>query len=321
MLPGTIFSRKIQRGYRLLMAFTGVLAMVLTGCTPVSNTPSQPQITITPPASTQTKTTTNGNPVVTVGTAAAAAAPTIVPSANPIVSTPNANPITMSAARLQWLGQSTFVLTSSNGTKILMDPVNNTSGYNITPISGVDVITITHEHSDHNNVAMATGSPLILRGLNTNGWVNYDQSLKGVRIYSIGAYDVFHDNTSGSQRGRDSFFVFEVDGLRIAHLGDLGHTLTPEQINRIGPVDVLMIPVGGFYTIDAAAATIVVDQLKPKIVIPMHYKTTATANTSPLATADAFLAGKTVQRVNATTITVSKNTLPAQMTVMVPNFQ
>ena len=205
----------------------------------------------------------------------------------------------MAAARLQWLGQSTFVLTSSNGTKILMDPVNNTSGFNIPPISGVDAITITHEHGDHNNIAMATGSPLILRGLSTTGWVNYDQNVKGVRIYSIGAFDVFHDNTSGSQRGRDSFFVFDVDGLRIAHLGDLGHTLTAAQISRIGPVDVLLIPVGGFYTIDAAAATIVVDQLKPKIVIPMHYKTTVTANNSPLATADAFLAGKTVQRANS----------------------
>lgn len=320
MCPRITFLRKIQNGYRVLMAFTGTIAILLTGCAPVS-TPGQAQVTITPPASTETKTTVNGNPVVTVGTAGAAGTPTITANPNPIVSTPSANPVTMPTARLQWLGHSTFVLTSSQGAKILIDPVNNSTGYTITPQSGVDVVTVSHEHGDHNNVAMATGnSSLILRGLTTGGrgWNPIDQTVKSVRIRTVASY---HDNTSGTQRGRNTITVFEVDGLRIVHLGDLGHTLSPETISDIGTPDVIMIPVGGFYTTDAAAATTVIDQLKPKIVIPMHYKTPKNSPTWPGGTVDAFLVGKNVQRVNNTTINLSKNTLPAQTTVMIPNYE
>ncbi len=256
--------------------------------------------------------------MVTVGPTQAAAAPTITPNPNPTVVTPNANPVTMPTARLQWLGHSTFVLTSSQGAKILIDPVSNSTGYTITPQSGVEVVTVSHEHGDHNNVAMATGSPLILRGLTSSGWNPIDQTVKSVRIRTVSSY---HDNTSGTQRGRNTITVFEVDGLRIVHLGDLGHTLSPEAITAIGTPDVIMIPVGGFYTIDAAEATAVIDQLKPKIVIPMHYKTPKNSPTWPGATVDAFLVGKNEQRPNSTTITLTKNTLPAQTTVMIPNYE
>ena len=137
-------------------------------------------------------------------------------------------------------------------------------------IDGIDLVTVSHEHSDHNAVSLAAGSPIVLNGLAGNDWAKIDQTVKGVRVRTVGVY---HDDTQGSQRGKNAIFVFDVDGLRLAHLGDLGHTLSPEQIKDIGPVDVILIPVGGFYTVDGKAATEVVNQLNPKIVIPMHYKT------------------------------------------------
>jgi L-ascorbate metabolism protein UlaG (beta-lactamase superfamily) len=253
-------------------------------------------------------------------------APKPSPTPTPVVApTPNPTPTPAptATAQLQWLGQSCFLLTSSQGTKLLIDPPSPSTGYNINPISGVDVVLVTHEHSDHNNVALATGSPLILRGLSATGWNTIDQSVKDIRIYSVSpAQPVYHDNQQGAQRGRNTIFVLEVDGLRLAHLGDLGHVLTPEIVQAMGAVDVVMIPVGGFFTIDAAAATQVVGQLSnPRVVIPMHYKTPKMSATWQGTVVDPFLEGKTVQRPNSTTIGLSRSTLPAQTTVVVLNYE
>ena len=113
--------------------------------------------------------------------------------------------------------------------------------------------------------------------------------MKDVAIRSVGVY---HDEEKGEKRGLNAVFVFEVGGLRMAHLGDLGHLLTDEQLPAIGPVDVVLVPVGGFFTIDAAQATKVIEQLKPRtIVMPMHYKTDV-LTIKELAPVDAFLQGK-----------------------------
>jgi len=235
---------------------------------------------------------------------------------------PAPTPTPAPTAQLQWLGHSAFLLTSSQGTKVLIDPPSASTGYAIAPIAGVDAVLVTHEHSDHNNVALATGSPLILRGLSATGWNTIDQRVKDIRIYSISpAIPIYHDTQQGAQRGRNTIFVLEVDGLRLAHLGDLGHVLTPEIVQAMGAVDVVMIPVGGFYTIDAAGATTVVGQLNnPRVVIPMHYKTEARP-TWPGTGVDLFLEGKTVQRPNSTTIGLSRSALPAQSTVVVLNYR
>lgn len=206
-----------------------------------------------------------------------------------------------------------------------MDPVNTAAGYVVSTLYGVDAVTVGHEHGDHGNVAMAPGAAII-RGLVGTGanqtWNTVNQTVKDVRIYSISpAVPVYHDNVTGAARGRDTIFVFEVDGLRIAHLSDLGHTLDEAAIKAIGPVDVILIPVGGFYTIDAVAASTVVGQLNPKIVVPMHYKTPVMAASWPGVGVDAFLVGKNVVRVQSTVIKLSKSTLPAQTTVMVPFYQ
>jgi len=248
-------------------------------------------------------------------------APTFSPT-TPSVPLPTPTLTLAPTAQLQWLGHSTFIVTSSQGTKILVDPLNAGTGYSVAPVDGVDAVLVTHEHSDHNNVGMATGSPLILRGLTSTGWNAIDQKVKDIRIYSISPVNpIYHDSQQGAQRGRNTIFVLEVDGLRLAHLGDLGHVLTPEQVQAMGAVDVLIVPVGGFFTVDAAGATQVVGQLNPKVVIPMHYKTARLSATWQGGPVDPFLEGKTVQRPNSTTISLSKATLPAQTTVVVLNYE
>lgn len=178
-----------------------------------------------------------------------------------------------SSVTLMWLGQGTFVMTTGTGLKVLIDPTNP-GAYNPPPVEGVDVITVSHEHPDHNYVQLASGSPLVLRGLTKDGFAPVDQTIKGVRIRTVPAY---HDSQQGAQRGRNALFVFEMPGLRIAHLGDLGHRLDAQQASAVGSVDILMTPVAGGPTMDAATAREVIDQLKAGIVIPMHYATPAMA--------------------------------------------
>jgi L-ascorbate metabolism protein UlaG (beta-lactamase superfamily) len=213
------------------------------------------------------------------------------------------------ATKLTWFGQACFLLESKAGTRVVMDPIPGGIGY--TPPAGLtaDATTVSHEHGDHNNVDLVGGQPQVLRGLSEDkkSWNAVTQKVKDVGIRSVG---VFHDEEEGKKRGLNSVFVFDVDGLKLAHLGDLGHTLSAKQLKEVGPVDVVLAPVGGFYTIDAAQATKVIDQLRPKlIVIPMHYKTDV-LTIKELAPVDAFLTGKKkVRRETGNSITLPAATL------------
>jgi L-ascorbate metabolism protein UlaG (beta-lactamase superfamily) len=224
---------------------------------------------------------------------------------------------------LTWLGHPTFILTTSTGLTALLDPMGASVGYPLTPVSSVDLVTVSHEHSDHNNVGLATGSPTVLRGLAGNDWAKIDQAIKGVRVRTIPTY---HDDTQGSARGKNAIFIFEFDGFKVAHLGDLGHPLSADQIKEIGSVDVVMIPVGGFYTLDGKGAADVVEQLKPKVIVPMHYKTPATGPSlaGRLTEVDGFTtavgASAKVEKVGKT-ISLSLGKLPATRTVMVMSYQ
>jgi L-ascorbate metabolism protein UlaG (beta-lactamase superfamily) len=190
-------------------------------------------------------------------------------------------------ATLVWHGQSCFLLTSSKGTRVLIDPIPGTIGYPLPVPMSVDAVTISHEHPDHNNVGLAKDAPRVLRGLqDPKTWAKIDEKIRDVHIRNVG---VWHDQKHGAERGLNSAFVFELDGLTVAHLGDLGHLLTPEQLAAIGKVDVLLIPVGGTYTIDGPTAWKVVEQVKPKwVVVPMHYKTEPLK--IPLADENGFVA-------------------------------
>ena len=206
---------------------------------------------------------------------------------------------------LRWWGQSTFELSSPRGADILIDPYSDGIGYRVPELS-VAFITVSHEHLDHNNTGLA-GDATILRGLTGSGWAQIDERpTVDVRIRSLASW---HDDAQGDDRGRNAIFVFETGGLRIVHLGDLGHALTPEQIAAIGPVDVLLVPVGGFFTIDAKGAQEVVVQLAPRVVIPMHYKT-QDVTINQLRPVQPFLAGQKFEEKGTPTVTLSAAELP-----------
>lgn len=163
--------------------------------------------------------------------------------------------------KIQWLGHSSFKLEESTGTTIITDPYNNI-GFDM-PKVVADAVTISHTHGDHNNVKAVAGKPQVFNKVGV-----YD--FRGVTITGIPAN---HDNGKGEKRGENIIFKYRMDGIEVCHLGDIGHEITSELIELLIPVNVLLIPVGGVYTIDAEIAKEYVDALMPDIVIPMHYKT------------------------------------------------
>jgi len=164
--------------------------------------------------------------------------------------------------KIKWFGHSCFLITSDKGIKIVTDPFDATVGYKIPQIE-TNIVSKSHDHHDHNNTDIFEGNPVLVEG---SGKIN----IKGIDITGV---DTFHDEEGGKKRGMNTVFKFTVDGLNVCHLGDLGHMLTEEQIKKIGEVDILLIPVGGTFTIDHVGAQKVMDALKPQVTIPMHYKT------------------------------------------------
>ncbi|HXI56287.1 MAG TPA: MBL fold metallo-hydrolase [Polyangia bacterium] len=223
--------------------------------------------------------------------------------------------------KVSWLGQSCFVLETTAGTRVVMDPIPKGLGYDLPGGLKADVVTISHEHQDHNNVGLLVNKPRVLRGLTSDkkGWTKIDQKVKEVTIRSVGVY---HDDAMGAERGLNTVFVFELGGLRIVHLGDLGHLLTDEQLSAIGSVDVLLIPVGGVFTIDGRQATRVVDQLRPRLtVIPMHYKTDV-LTIKQLEGVDDFLEGKpNVRREASNTLALSPVKARPAAEIVVLNYK
>jgi L-ascorbate metabolism protein UlaG (beta-lactamase superfamily) len=197
---------------------------------------------------------------------------------------------------VRWYGQACFELRFPTGLVVLCDPFDAKIGYVFPKDVKPDLVTISHEHFDHSNDKEVSGSPEVLRGLTsadqkTQEWKKHDLVKKGVHVRTVG---VFHDQKEGAERGKDAIFVFEAEKKgafgTIAHLGDLGHVLNDEQVKAIGPIDALLIPVGGLATIDAPMAKKVCDQLKPRVlIVPMHYKTPALEVKIPLADAEPFL--------------------------------
>jgi L-ascorbate metabolism protein UlaG (beta-lactamase superfamily) len=223
------------------------------------------------------------------------------------------------AGKLTWYGQSCFLLETASGTRILMDPFAKGIGYEVPQGFKADIVTISHEHYDHNNVAFVNGKPRVIRGLTADkkGWTRVDEKLKDVSIRSVGVY---HDDQRGAARGLNTVFIFEVGGVRIAHLGDLGHVLNDDQLAAIGAVDVLLVPVGGKFTIDALKATRVIEQLRPRImVIPMHYRTDA-STIRELEPLGLFTEGKSnVRKETTNTIALSPmKPRPAAEIVVLP---
>ena len=207
--------------------------------------------------------------------------------------------------KVKWLGHATFLITSDSGIKIITDPYVTGGNLSYGEIKeSADIVTVSHEHGDHNNAAAVSGSPVVVRG---------SAEVKGIKFKDIPSH---HDKIGGSQRGNNVIFCFEVDGMNVCHLGDLGHQLSENQLAELGQVDVLLIPVGGLFTIDAITATQVCDQIKPRVIIPMHFKNDKCG--FPIAGVDEFLKGKkNVSQPDASEAEFKQGELPAETQIIV----
>jgi len=182
---------------------------------------------------------------------------------------------------IKWLGHSCFLITSKKGVRIVTDPYAVGGGINYSPIrETADVVLVSHGHADHNNVSAVQGKPEVVKGSGV-------RTARGIQFRGVATY---HDGSNGKLRGANIVFCFTVDDIKLCHLGDLGHVLSQVQMDEVGSVDVLFIPVGGSFTIDASEAGQVCDQLNPKVIIPMHFKTPKCAY--PVASVADFLEGK-----------------------------
>ncbi len=164
--------------------------------------------------------------------------------------------------KISWLGHACFMIQTNNGKVIITDPFDDSVGYP-QPRAAADLVTVSHQHFDHNAAELVPGKPKVIQ---TSG----EHVINGIKIIGIPCY---HDNAKGSLRGNNLIFVFEESGFRICHLGDLGHIPDQKLLGEIGHVDVMLIPVGGLYTIDASEAKDVISLINPGYVVPMHYKT------------------------------------------------
>ena len=209
--------------------------------------------------------------------------------------------------KVKWLGHSCFLITSDKGTKLITDPYTVGGGINYSPIKeSADIVTVSHDHSDHNNVSAVQGRPQIIKGSGI-------KNVSGIEFKGIVTY---HDKSQGKERGGNTVFCFTLDSIKLCHLGDLGHLLSQEQIASIGDVDILFIPVGGFFTIDADEATQVCAQLRPKVIIPMHFKTPKCAY--PISDVNNFLKGKeNVTKWDTSEIEFRAEKLPAESEIIV----
>jgi len=179
---------------------------------------------------------------------------------------------------IKWNGHSCFTITSEKGTRIVTDPLADWIGYKM-PDLYAEIATVSHDHFDHNNLQAIKGDYATVREV---GEFHFND-------IKINGTKTFHDTENGALRGENIVYTYHIDGVNVCHLGDLGHELSQEQVESIGKVDILMIPVGDFFTMDTVTAAKVVNQLNPKIVIPMHYQTEALIPDFGLLPVDSFV--------------------------------
>jgi L-ascorbate metabolism protein UlaG (beta-lactamase superfamily) len=206
---------------------------------------------------------------------------------------------------VRWLGHSCFML--SDSVKIVTDPFDKSVGYPVPDVSA-DIVLVSHEHFDHNNVSAIKGKPEVIRGAES-------KTVKGIAFK-------FLKTSHGDGRGENFIRLWELEGMKFAHFGDLGVDLTDSLYKEIGSVDVVFIPVGGYYTIDAEQATKIINKLNPKVVFPMHYKTQVMGSGFPISGIEPFLKGKkNVDKVGKNSVALKKDSLPKEMTVFVLEYK
>ena len=208
---------------------------------------------------------------------------------------------------ISWLGHSCFRIKGSNAI-VITDPYSPSLGYSLGKPSA-RIVTVSHQHSGHSYVQGIGGEPKLVTRPG-------EYEISGVLIIGIAT---FHDADRGGERGENTVYLIEVDEISICHLGDLGHVLTAAQVEEIGNVDVLLLPVGGISTINAPMAAEVVRQLEPKVVVPMHYKTSALSR--ELEPAGKFLKEMGVEQVAPQPkLSLTRSSLPISTQVFLLDY-
>lgn len=179
--------------------------------------------------------------------------------------------------KVAWHGHSCFEVKDS--VTVVTDPHDGKSIGLRAPIVKADLLLISHDHFDHNCSRVVKGDFATVRDPG-------ERTERGIRVFGL---ETFHDDKGGAKRGRNVVFVFDLDGVRFCHCGDLGHLLNPDELKELSPVDVLFVPVGGVFTIDGGQARKLVNQLRPKIAVPMHFRVGSLSLS--IQTADKFLEG------------------------------
>ncbi|MFC2047346.1 MBL fold metallo-hydrolase [Chloroflexota bacterium] len=198
---------------------------------------------------------------------------------------------------ISWLGHSCFRIKGKHAT-VITDPYPPDLGYSLGKPTA-DIVTVSHYHQGHSYVEGVGGEPKLITGPG-------EYEIGGVLIIGVAT---FHDAERGGKRGKNSTYLMEIDEISVCHLGDLGHVLTAEQVEELGDVDVLLLPVGGVSTIDAPLAAEVVRQLEPNAIIPMHYKTPALIR--QLESVDGFLKEIGVNETNSQPkLSLTRSNLP-----------
>jgi len=209
--------------------------------------------------------------------------------------------------KVKWLGHASFLITSENGTRIITDPYVAGNGLNYAEINETaDIVTVSHDHFDHNQVSAVGGNPQVVKE-------SAPVEIKGIKFRGVSTY---HDANQGKDRGDNVIICFNVDGVNVCHLGDLGHPISDQQAADVGSIDVLLIPVGGFFTIDAEVATGVCNKINPRIIIPMHVQNERCE--FPIAPVEDFLKGKeNVTRSDSSEVEFKEGKLPDVTGIMV----
>jgi L-ascorbate metabolism protein UlaG (beta-lactamase superfamily) len=209
--------------------------------------------------------------------------------------------------RLKFYAQSAFHITADDGTRIMIDPYEYNERIRYDPtFDEADIVLVTHEHGDHANVDAVPGDYRVVRGLGT-------QAVRGMPFLGIGSY---HDNEEGARRGPNTIFVFEVDGIRIAHFGDQGCELEPTQVALLSGVNVMLAPIGGGSTLDPKLMWALAEQVQPNIFVPCHFKTSEID--MPFITVDEFVEGKdSVRHLGDSEVTLSADSLPDPIEILV----
>lgn len=210
---------------------------------------------------------------------------------------------------IYWYGQACFKIKGKNAS-IIVDPFyTDFTGLKLPKDFSSDIVIATHDHKDHSNLGAVLGNPVKITGPG-------EYEAKGTAITGI---SVFHDSVEGSERGKNTIYNIEIDGLNLVHLGDLGHILSEGQVEAVGKTDILMVPVGNVYTIDAKDASEVVSQLEPRLIIPMHYGVSGLK--FPLDGVEKFLKEMGVEDPQPQNkLTVTKEKLPLESQVVVLNI-